>query len=194
MRSEIAPKPKFAFKPKPRSALVEQPSESSPTPSVAGSSLQPIKHSSEQISQETPSTAATFSNSQQPSVLRDIHHRLRTENDVQNLDRGIMVTNSSNCIIRCLVPCPKLTINEVQTSAILSGPINGAALVIGMTASVLVISCRQLRLHRCRDCTLYLQCSSRPIIEECSGMQFAPFPEDFVGYHTLRLPGSSLVS
>ncbi len=173
---------------------MEQPSEASQPTAVAGSSFRPFVNGSEQFGQDTPSNGAPFGGSQQPSVLQDLHNTLRTESDVQHIDRGIIIANSSNCIIRCLVPCPKLTINEVQTSAIVSGPINGAALVTGMTASTLIISCRQLRLHRCRDCTLYLRCSSRPIIEECSGMQFAPLPEDLVSHRTFRFPEWPLVS
>lgn len=168
--------------------MVEQLSEASQPTAVAESSFRPIVNGSEQFGQDTSCNGAPFGGSQHPSILKDVHNTLRTDSDVQHVDRGITIANSSNCIIKCLVPCPKFTINEVQTSAIVSGPINGAAFVTSMTTSTLIISCRQLRLHHCRDCILYLRCSSRPIIEECSGMQFAPLPEHWVSPRTLQFP------
>jgi len=32
-------------------------------------------------------------------------------------------------------------------------------------------------MHDCKNVDIYLQCSSRPIIEDCSNIRFAPIPE-----------------
>lgn len=180
VRSKVAPKRKFAFKPKPRPASTDQSSEAIQSFPVADSSSQLIEDPLEHPGQEPSASGSRSLAIQQPSVLNDLRHALRTENSFDHAEQGVMIANSSHCVIKCLISSPRLTINEVQSSVVVVGPINGAALVIEMTATVLVISCRQLRLHHCRNCILYLRCSSRPIIEDCSDMQFAPFPNDLV--------------
>lgn len=35
-------------------------------------------------------------------------------------------------------------------------------------------------MHGARDVTVYLHCGSRPIIEDCSAVRFAPLPESMV--------------
>lgn len=178
------PKRKFAFKPKPKPASSNHSLQVSEPGEIVGSSAPPVEDPSEHQGPEPGITSSGGSGSlQQASVLSNVHHTLRTESNRENADRGIIIADSSHCVIKCLVPSPNLTINEVQSSVIVCGPINGAALVTGMTASTLVIACRQLRLHRCRSCILHLRCSSRPIIEDCSSMQFAPLPESLVSGH-----------
>ena len=49
-----------------------------------------------------------------------------------------------------------------------------------MEGCVLVVSGRQVRLHDCKNSTVYLRCNSRPIIEDCTGIKFAPLPAVYV--------------
>ncbi|KAL8988082.1 MAG: hypothetical protein Q9177_002787 [Variospora cf. flavescens] len=183
VRSEVVPKRKFAFKPKPKPVPSDHSLQLSEPDSSVVSSSQPISNPSDHLCHESMTGNGGAGSLEHVSVLSNVHHTLRTESHHEYVDRGIVIANSSHCVIKCLVPSPSLAINEVRSSVIVCGPINGAALVTGMTASTLVISCQQLRLHRCGSCILYLRCSSRPIIEDCCGMQFAPFPESLVGGH-----------
>ncbi|KAL8935203.1 MAG: hypothetical protein Q9211_004822 [Gyalolechia sp. 1 TL-2023] len=178
VRSEIAPKRKFAFKPKASAAPINQSSAASPSP-VESSRTRPVEEASETLDPQPVSTTGSgLGDSEVASAFSGIHHELRTESSLRHADRGIVMADSSQCVVRCALPSPKLTINNIQTSVLMSGPINGATFVTGMTASVLVVACRQLRMHRCRDCVVYLRCSSRPIIEDCSSIRFAPFPDE----------------
>jgi hypothetical protein len=34
-------------------------------------------------------------------------------------------------------------------------------------------------MHTSQDCNIYMHCSSRPIIEKCNHIQFAPLPTPF---------------
>ncbi|KAL8841347.1 MAG: hypothetical protein Q9170_000978 [Blastenia crenularia] len=178
VRSQIAPKRKFAFKPK-TAAASNLASLGTPIASPRdNSSDQQLPDPSKQLGLKTNDSGIHQSRLQESSVLDDVHHALRTENNVEHADQGIIISNSSYCVIRYAVPSPKLTVNTLQTSILVSGPINGAAFVTGVTASVLILSCRQLRMHRCQNCIVYLRCSSRPVIEDCSSIQFAPFPDE----------------
>ena len=35
-------------------------------------------------------------------------------------------------------------------------------------------------MHECEDCLVCLRCGSRPIIEDCKGIRFTPFPSVYV--------------
>jgi Tubulin binding cofactor C len=42
------------------------------------------------------------------------------------------------------------------------------------------VTCRQFRMHECKNVDVYLSCSSRPIIEDCSGIRFSQLPDTYV--------------
>lgn len=67
-----------------------------------------------------------------------------------------------------------MMIKDVIGSLLLCGNISGATHVTGTTNSTLLITCQQLRMHDCDNCVIYLNCKSRPIIETCSNLRFAP--------------------
>ncbi|MCJ1224149.1 hypothetical protein MMC12_000793 [Toensbergia leucococca] len=93
------------------------------------------------------------------------------------------LTNLRHCVVDMSIPTvsgqpfASLTIKGVKESLLICGAVNGAAHITGLEGSVLVISSRQVRMHECRECVVYLRCNSRPIIEDCSGIRFAPLPE-----------------
>jgi tubulin-specific chaperone C len=74
-------------------------------------------------------------------------------------------------------PLANLTITHVSDSLLSCGTVNGPAHVTDLKNSVLVITCRQLRMHECHDVVVYLHCTSRPIIEDCSGVKFTTLPQ-----------------
>ncbi|KAI4189054.1 MAG: hypothetical protein L6R41_001721 [Letrouitia leprolyta] len=179
-RSKFAPKRKFAFKPKASATLLNQSSGTSASLSIEKKSSRTAEETSEYLVPEPVEVSTNPSNLQEASALKDVHHELRTESDFRHIDRGIVMINSSQCVIRCALPSPRMTINNIHTSMLVAGPIHGAAFVTGLSASVLVVTCQQLRMHRCQDCVVYLRCSSKPIIEDCSSIQFGPFPDELV--------------
>lgn len=77
-----------------------------------------------------------------------------------------------------LPPPPYLTLKNVKTSLVLAPTIGGPAHITGLQDSVLVLSCQQFRMHDSRNVDVYLFCSSRPIIENCSDIRFAKLPEN----------------
>lgn len=77
-------------------------------------------------------------------------------------------------------PFASLTMKSVHKSLLLCGKVDGPAHVTGIENSVLVLDCRQLRMHDCTNVDVYLQCSSRPIIEDCHGVRFAELPQAYV--------------
>ncbi|EXJ88883.1 hypothetical protein A1O3_01947 [Capronia epimyces CBS 606.96] len=74
-------------------------------------------------------------------------------------------------------PFASLTINVVSSSLLLCGSVSGPAHITKARNSVLVIKCRQLRMHECENVDVYLYCSSRPIIEDCKNIRFTELPK-----------------
>lgn len=94
--------------------------------------------------------------------------------------------NLNKCIVDMSVPTTHgapfagLMLKNVKGSLIIAGQVAGAAHITGVENSVIAVSSRQVRMHECKDVDIYLICSSRPIIEDCSGVRFAPLPECYV--------------
>ncbi|OAA59202.1 tubulin-specific chaperone [Niveomyces insectorum RCEF 264] len=69
-----------------------------------------------------------------------------------------------------------LVLKNIDRSLIVAGHVNGPVHITGIRDSVLVVAARQVRIHECSNVDVYLYCGSRPIIEDCHGMRFAPIP------------------
>lgn len=77
-------------------------------------------------------------------------------------------------------PFASLTINDVERSLVVAGHVAGPAHITGVRDSVLVVNARQVRMHECENVRVWLWCGSRPIIEDCKGVQFAVIPSQYV--------------
>ncbi len=74
---------------------------------------------------------------------------------------------------------------NIKKSLIIAGQVAGAAHITGVEDSVIAVSSRQVRMHDCKNVDIYLFCASRPIIEDCIGVRFAPLPECYVSSHPM---------
>lgn len=77
-------------------------------------------------------------------------------------------------------PFNTLAIRNISGSLVIAGRVAGPAHVTGVRDSVLVVNARQVRMHECRNVTVYLWCGSHPIIEDCEGVRVAPLPAAFL--------------
>ncbi|PGH11695.1 hypothetical protein AJ79_04718 [Helicocarpus griseus UAMH5409] len=99
------------------------------------------------------------------------------------------VTSLHHCVVDMSIPTADgrpfagLVINGVTESLLLCGQVNGAAHITGVKNSVIVVACHQFRMHDCTDVDVYLCCSSKPIIEDCSGIRFGKIPEIYAPEH-----------
>ena len=69
-----------------------------------------------------------------------------------------------------------LTLKNIKESLIICGHVSGAAHLTNVHNSVIVVASRQFRMHDSTKCDVYLHATSRPIIEDCTDIQFAPLP------------------
>lgn len=73
-----------------------------------------------------------------------------------------------------------LTLKNIKTSLIVCGHVDGAVHITNVNDSILVVATRQFRMHESKNVKVYMLCKSRPIIEDCKGIEFAEMPECYV--------------
>lgn len=90
------------------------------------------------------------------------------------------------CIVDMSVPAAggasfaSLMLNDIERSLIVAGRVGGPAHITGIKDSIVVVTARQVRIHDCKNVDFYLHCTSNPIIEDCTGLRFAPLPSSYV--------------
>ena len=94
------------------------------------------------------------------------------------------VSNLQHCVIDLSPPTitgpfSALYLKNVKDSLIVCGQVAGAIHITNIENSVLVTSCRQFRMHASKNVAVYLHSASRPIIEDCRDVRFAPLPQAF---------------
>jgi hypothetical protein len=80
-----------------------------------------------------------------------------------------------------------LTLRNIKDSLIICGKVAGPIHITGVEDSVLVTACRQFRMHSSSNVDVYLHCTSRPIIEDCRGIRFAPMPSTYIPQDISRI-------
>lgn len=96
------------------------------------------------------------------------------------------LTDITRCIVDMSIPTaegapfPGLAIKNISKSLIVAGRVAGPCHITSVSDSILVVVARQVRIHECSNVDIYLHCGSHPIIEDCTGMRFAPLPLRYV--------------
>lgn len=109
-----------------------------------------------------------------------------------------VVSSLSNCIVNMSPPTfagrafATMAVKDVQSCLVVVGRVNGPIHITKMRNSILVVACRQFRMHESSNCDVYLSASSLPVIEDCSGIRFAPIP--FLDVSAYVNPAFSLFS
>ncbi len=96
------------------------------------------------------------------------------------------LTRLDRCIVDMSVPTANgaafagLMLKDIKKSLVIAGHVAGAAHITGVEDSIIVVESRQVRMHDCNNVDIYLHCASRPIIEDCHNVRFAPIPKCYV--------------
>ncbi|EEH48147.1 uncharacterized protein PADG_04231 [Paracoccidioides brasiliensis Pb18] len=99
------------------------------------------------------------------------------------------VSSLQHCVVDMSIPTTEqpfasLITKDITECLLLCGQVNGPAHITGVKNSVIVVTCHQFRMHNCQDVDVYLSCSSKPIIEDCSGIRFGNIPEIYASRST----------
>lgn len=105
----------------------------------------------------------------------------------------------NRCIVDMSVPSTNgapfagLALKNIKDSLIIAGHVAGAAHITAVENSVIVVASRQVRIHDCKNVDIYLLCTSRPIIEDCTNIRFSPIPEFHVSSGMFKLYNANVL-
>lgn len=138
----------------------------------------------------TPMQAArlrmSFSQSTSVSINNHANQHIILPASASHATSSGTLSNLQNCVVDMSSPTTlgqpfaTLTLKNIDRSLIICGHVSGAAHLTNITNSVIVVASRQFRMHESKACDVYLHAAGRPIIEDCTGVQFAPLPEIYL--------------
>ncbi|KAI9366166.1 tubulin binding cofactor C-domain-containing protein [Zopfochytrium polystomum] len=73
------------------------------------------------------------------------------------------------------IPLAAVHLQNLDKCIVILGAISASVMVEGCCSSVIVVGCRQFRMHASTGMALFLHVPSSPIIEDCSGCIFSPY-------------------
>ncbi|WOK93154.1 tubulin-folding cofactor C [Canna indica] len=74
-----------------------------------------------------------------------------------------------------------LFIHRLTNCKVFAGPVLGSVLIEEVKDCLFVLASHQIRIHHARATDFYLRLRSRPIIEDCNGVRFAPYRLSYEG-------------
>lgn len=162
--------------------------------SVPALAVDPLADNAQESKQEQKKTgySANVSSSVGVNNHHGLHIMLPKSGSVATVPATM--TSLDHCVVDMSIPTANgkpyasLTIRNVKESLLVCGQVGGPTHVTGVERSVVVVSCRQFRMHDCKDVDVYLSSSSNPIIEGCSNIRFARTPRAYVRFMSLPLP------
>ncbi|GAA5901955.1 GTPase-activating protein CIN2 [Sporobolomyces salmoneus] len=185
-KTKSVPKSKFSFKrstPAPSASATPDPS-SGPSTSLAVNSSQ-----IDPISPSLPSTPFKLSSRSNEYLCFD---SLPSTNGVQS--ETLLLQDLSSCFVDLLPPStgafpatgqdskstfPTMYLSGLKDCTVLLPKIEGSIMVHNCQGCELVLGGHQFRMHNAKDCRMYLDTQSTPIIEGCEKLVFASYPKLF---------------
>lgn len=135
----------------------------------------------------------SFSNSNSVSISNHDRVHIVLPRAASHATSSGTVSNIKRCVINMSSPTTlgkpfaTLALRNISSSLIICGHVNGAAHITNVKDSVIVVASRQFRMHESSNCDVYLLATSRPIIEDCSAIRFAPIPRVYMTEDDLQL-------
>ncbi|XP_051852935.1 tubulin-specific chaperone C [Antechinus flavipes] len=168
-RQELQPKKRFTFKSRRKEAVSPSPSPAATAPPPPPQ--QPPSESLLPVAVSVPSGSG-FSNLESQTLqmqAEELHQR------------DILLTGLTDCTIRLYGNPNTLRLTKARGCTVLCGPVSTSVFLDDCIGCVLAVACQQLRTHSTRDTRIFLQVTSRAIVEDCSGVQFAPYSWSYPG-------------
>jgi len=101
--------------------------------------------------------------------------------EVNGAIRSLIIRGCSGTTIIARCVLGSVRVENCQNCHIYLGPCRTSVYLDDMLQVNVFAASHQLRIHKCRDCNLHVRVNSHPIIEDCSGMGFAPYEVTYSG-------------
>jgi hypothetical protein len=163
--SEIRPKKSFSFRNKSKATKnppQDSPATPQPPPEQPKPSFDPIL------------PGFGFRGRNGATLVKDL--RVASEKD-----GDFTLADLDSCEVYLKGKCRALYIHKLRDCRVFIGPVFGSVLIEDVQRCTFVMAAHQIRIHEARATDFYLRVRSRPIIEDCSGVRFAPHALKYVG-------------
>lgn len=171
----VAPKKKFSFKnkssKKTEAAALDQKSEV-----VCELENNKINEGLGKLGFRDLSAAPGFRNMDKEELMKEFD---RGELDARNGE--FTLSNLRDCEVKLKGCLRALFVDNVVNCKVYVGAVMGSVLIEGAEGCVFVLASHQIRIHNAKTCDFYLRVRSRPIIEDSSGVRFAPYCLNYQG-------------
>jgi hypothetical protein len=166
--SELRPKKSFSFRNKSRNL------KNPPQDHVTASPPQPPPPEQPKPSLDAILPGFGFRGRNGATLVKD----LRVSNDK---DGDFTLADLVSCEVYLKGKCRALYIHKLRDCHVFVGAVLGSVLIEDVEGCIFVMAAHQIRIHEARVTDFYLRVRSRPIIEDCSGVRFAPYVLNYEG-------------
>ncbi|THD22774.1 Tubulin-specific chaperone C [Fasciola hepatica] len=142
------------------------------------------------VSEVTPTSEITEHSGHIPSSLTKFDERFSLTNfehdcqlvipkpgctDTIGVENSVYLAQLNRCTVHVRDVCGNLIARGLQKCRVYIYPVAGSVWLENCHQCDFVLASRQLRIHQTTDCRLGLHMASRPIIENSTGLQVAPY-------------------
>lgn len=171
-RQQLQPKKRFAFKTRRKDAVL--------APQVVDAA--PGAARAESILASPPSlTEEGAAGSSWLCGFSNLKSQVLEKRAEELHQRDVLLTELSNCTIKLYGNPNTLRLSKARGCTLLCGPVSTSVFLDDCSECVLAVACQQLRVHTTRDTRVFLQVTCRAIVEDCHGIQFAPYTWSYPG-------------
>uniref|UniRef100_A0A0E0CLZ7 C-CAP/cofactor C-like domain-containing protein n=1 Tax=Oryza meridionalis TaxID=40149 RepID=A0A0E0CLZ7_9ORYZ len=96
-------------------------------------------------------------------------------------DGDFTLADLVSCQVYLKGKCRALYVHKLKDCRVFVGAVFGSVLIEDVERCAFVIAAHQIRIHEATATDFYLRVRSRPIIEDCSGVRFAPHALKYEG-------------
>eukprot|EP01104_Vermistella_antarctica_P001245 TRINITY_DN11306_c0_g1_i1.p1 TRINITY_DN11306_c0_g1~~TRINITY_DN11306_c0_g1_i1.p1 ORF type:complete len:448 (+),score=83.24 TRINITY_DN11306_c0_g1_i1:194-1537(+) len=93
-----------------------------------------------------------------------------------------VISHMEDAVVCICQPSSSVHMHHMRRCLVILGPVMGSVLMDDCENCVFMIATHQIRIHSSKHCDFYLRMKSRPIIEECSSLRFAPLMLQYPSY------------
>ncbi|CAI9109468.1 OLC1v1009290C1 [Oldenlandia corymbosa var. corymbosa] len=162
--SQVIPKKKFSFRNKKKGGPVSNPARSDVVDSVV---VKPVIGIANVGLSGSLESSNGFRAKENEVLVREFQR-----------DSGIgefSISELNGCVVKLKGCLRALFVNKLRDCKVYVGPVLGSVLIEEVEGCVFVLASHQIRIHSAKRCDFYLRVRSRPIIEDCNEVRFAPY-------------------
>ncbi|GMH25309.1 hypothetical protein Nepgr_027152 [Nepenthes gracilis] len=159
LSSQLFPRKKFAFKNKP---IKRNPANCVPKSEIENPNLNSSDKFGDLIRRDLPG----FSKRDGEVLMKDFKGE-----DI----RDFTVSDLRSCDVKLKGRSSAIFVHRLRNCKVYAGPVLGSVLIEDVEDCIFVLASHQIRVHNAKKCDFYLRVRSRPVIEDCSEVRFAPY-------------------